>query len=106
MNVLVSNTTPFVVWRVSGGLVGACRSQEDATEIIWSLKADFPKNDYVCKDIDGEITTDTRGEVLVTKDGATTITEDDNGSFRFYRRGKLVSIHGTQQKARCAAGLS
>lgn len=106
MNVLVSNATPFVVWRVSGGLVGACRSQADANEIIWSLKTDFPHNDYFCKDIDGQITTDTRGEIIVSKVGSTTITEDDNGGFRLYRNGALTGIHGTEQKAQDAAAAA
>lgn len=106
MSVLVSNKMPFVVWRIDGGLVGACKTQESANEIMWSLKADFPDRDYVCRDVDGQVIGGTRFEILITKDGEVTITEDDNGSFRFYRRGELVSIHGTENKAREAANRS
>lgn len=60
MTVLVSNATPWVVWRVGGGLVGACRTFEQAEGLVRDLKADFPQNDYICKDIDGNIQVDTR----------------------------------------------
>lgn len=61
MNVLVSNVTPFVVWRAMGGLVGACRSLDEARGLVADLKESFPHNDYICKDIDGNVVIDTGG---------------------------------------------
>lgn len=60
MAVLVSNATPWTVWRAGGGLVGACKTLEQAEFIARDLKSGFPQNDYICKDIDGNIQIDTR----------------------------------------------
>lgn len=62
MNVLVSNVTPFVVWRFGGGLVGACRTKEHALGIMSELKSAFPANEYFCRDVDGEIVASTDQE--------------------------------------------
>lgn len=60
MTVLIANTTPYVIWSESGGLVGACKSVADAVAIMTDLKRSFPHKDYVCRDVDGDLCADTR----------------------------------------------
>lgn len=60
MTVLVSNRTPYVIWRIGGGLVGACRTIDEARDLMLSLKKTFPDRDYLCKDPDGDVRGDTR----------------------------------------------
>jgi hypothetical protein len=60
MTVLVANSTPYVIWRLGGGLVGACRTQEQAIAIMKDLKFSFPGQEYICRDVDGDLCGDTR----------------------------------------------
>lgn len=60
MAVLVANSTPYVIWRVGGGLVGACRTVQQARSIMRDLTRSFPDRHYVCRDVDGDLCADTR----------------------------------------------
>lgn len=59
MTVLVSNHTPYAIWRTDGGLVGACRTIDQAYELMGDLKKSFPTNNYICTDPDGSVLYDT-----------------------------------------------
>lgn len=60
MTVIVANSTPYVIWRVDGGLVGACRTSQQARGLMADMKATFPDRDYICRDVDGDLIADTR----------------------------------------------
>lgn len=64
MSVLVSNVTPYVIWRVDGGLVGACRTLNEALDLVRDLKRTFPDRDYICRDVDGDLRGDSRTMAL------------------------------------------
>lgn len=55
MAVLVSNATPFIIWRIGGGLVGACRSLDEARGLMADLKRTFPDREYICKDSENSV---------------------------------------------------
>lgn len=60
MTVLVGNLTPYIIWRVNGSLVGACRTEEQAIGTAQDLKRSFPDSEYQVKGPDGDVFYDTQ----------------------------------------------